>query len=684
MATDNKTSALIDTLIPNYLRDEAPKFVAFFKAYYEFLEQNGKLTERSKNLRNYQDVDQTLDEFLDYFKREVMPSIPNSILADKRLVTKRIRDLYLAKGTENAHKLLFRLLYDEEIEFYYPGNDILRASDGRWVQDNTIRISGPFTGDIASWSGKKVLGQTSGATAFVLRVLKTRESGITVYELYLTSIFGQFLDNESVASTDNTLSGRILSSIGPLQAVNVTFGGAGHRSGDTISFTSSSGSGAEGTITSTNDTSVAFRIVDGGTGYTIDTPLITFGGTGSGANVQITALSNTVNTAVYDDTIGDLRDTRIDANTYITSNSGTITANLAIANSSSVLSAALGKANVETGTISEITFTRGSGYTFLPRVRAHVDDTLLYTYYPDGNVPANAKGKDAVIVANNVAGSIVSVSVNSFGTGYNRNDIVTITNDRVNTENARGTPTVSGVINYPGKYIDTKGFLSWNNRLQDNYYYQEFSYVIKSEQFLKAYKEIVDDTVHPIGTKLFGETKIHSDINIDATISNEPALVIPNETQIDIPVTIESTLNLTPIQPDSIESTAVVPSDLVVLYSISTNSVESTTIVSDDAVMVAAIDTLSIISTEQFSTDSVINFEFDLNSITSTALISTDNTFEITIDPQSFVSYTTDPIPISEAVIGELELIEITVYSANTLNDTITIERVPNPVLIQS
>ena len=68
MATDNKTSILVDSQLPEFLQDEGPKFQAFVRAYYEWLETTGQLTDRSKNLFNYGDIDRTDTEFLKYFQ----------------------------------------------------------------------------------------------------------------------------------------------------------------------------------------------------------------------------------------------------------------------------------------------------------------------------------------------------------------------------------------------------------------------------------------------------------------------------------------------------------------------------------------------------------------------------------------------------------------------------------------
>jgi hypothetical protein len=508
MATDKKTSVLIDNLLPSFIEDEGPRFQAFIKAYYEWLETTNQVTDRSKNLLTYQDVDRTADEFLDYFKREVLSSFPDSIRANKSLVYQKIKDLYRSKGSEQAFRLLFRILYDEEIEFYYPGNDILRASDGVWVQENSIRISSPFTGDPSTLAGEKITGVLTGAFATVDRVTSTTEQGVPVYELFLSDINGTFEDSETVKNNDNTINGVIIASVGPLKGVVISFGGDGHQLGDGVNITSSIGTSANGTVIRTTDNSLNVGITDGGSGYITGLDLDISGGGGSGAIFTITGISNTEQVLVYDDTISDLQNTLINANTFITSNTGSLSANLASSNASSVLSAALGTSNITVGAISSLGFSsRGSNYTSLP------DVSVRYAPVADQNLPDGSggiKGFNAVFDPQRVAGSLAEISINNPGSGYNRANRVTLTNiSRANTRPAFGAPLVTGVIAYPGGYQDTRGFLSWNNKLQDNYFYQEFSYVLKSTKALGVYKQLVTDTIHPAGQKLFGEADIY-------------------------------------------------------------------------------------------------------------------------------------------------------------------------------
>ena len=99
--------------------------------------------ENVSNLMSYADVDDTVDTFFNQFKEEFMKTIPRSLAAgvDQRNILKNIKDLYRAKGTRKGHEIFFRLLLDENIELFYPNQNMLRVSDGNWADDFIIRAT---------------------------------------------------------------------------------------------------------------------------------------------------------------------------------------------------------------------------------------------------------------------------------------------------------------------------------------------------------------------------------------------------------------------------------------------------------------------------------------------------------------------------------------------------------------
>ena len=141
---DQKTSLLINRQVPEFVREEHPNFIAFLEAYYEFLEnkqgtEKNDLITKSKDLRYVSDVDASIAEFENNFFNTYGNLIPRNVEVDKAFLIKHILPLYLAKGSDKSFQLLFRLLFNQEVEVIKPNESILRASDGKWLIENAFR-----------------------------------------------------------------------------------------------------------------------------------------------------------------------------------------------------------------------------------------------------------------------------------------------------------------------------------------------------------------------------------------------------------------------------------------------------------------------------------------------------------------------------------------------------------------
>jgi hypothetical protein len=181
--SDQKTSLLINRQVPEFVREEHPNFIAFLEAYYEFLEtkqgtKKNDLITVSKNLRYVSDVDVSITDFESNFFNTYAELIPREVEVGKATLIKHILPLYLAKGNEKSFKLLFRLLYNEEVEIIQPKLNILRASDGKWLIENAFRISKTiYSNYTANGTNKtfKLVQQvaTNEISVYVNGVLKT-------------------------------------------------------------------------------------------------------------------------------------------------------------------------------------------------------------------------------------------------------------------------------------------------------------------------------------------------------------------------------------------------------------------------------------------------------------------------------------------------------------------------------
>src|SRR6478752_907990 len=134
-------SNFIESQFPLDYRENQEQLVALVKAYYEYLELPGNPLYLSRRLYDIKDIDYTLDEFLVYFKSKYLVDIEFDTKTNIRQVVKHALDLYRSKGTPRELNLLFQLVYGEDIDIYYPSEDIFKTSDGVWFVPTYIELT---------------------------------------------------------------------------------------------------------------------------------------------------------------------------------------------------------------------------------------------------------------------------------------------------------------------------------------------------------------------------------------------------------------------------------------------------------------------------------------------------------------------------------------------------------------
>lgn len=141
MFANNYISTVVDAQLPEFIRADHPVFVTLLKKYYEYMEGNGKTLYENKRLYDYFDVDETRQDLIKYFKSKIIPNFPEETELSTEKLVKAARDFYTKKGTPDSFKFLFRVLYNQEADVYFPKTDILKASDGKWKLPQALRLS---------------------------------------------------------------------------------------------------------------------------------------------------------------------------------------------------------------------------------------------------------------------------------------------------------------------------------------------------------------------------------------------------------------------------------------------------------------------------------------------------------------------------------------------------------------
>lgn len=288
MAVTDKISALVKDQFPDFYKEEGENFLAFIQAYYEYLEQNGKMTDAIQNLESYKDIATTTDDFIAYFINQFLPGIPLNVIADKKLLVKYINQGNQARGTLSAYKLLFRALYNEDIEVVFPADQILKVSDGDWNIDRYLVA--PYDPNNYAFIGQTVKGTESEAEALVEDITRRAVKGRDVMQIFVSNVRGTFNHLEPVRlKGDIGGTGHAPIVEAGISSVEIITPGGEYAAGDKLELISSlNGDFGKVVVTSTEDLggTLTFSLVNGGSGYTPSTDpdgtLIEFiGGDGS-------------------------------------------------------------------------------------------------------------------------------------------------------------------------------------------------------------------------------------------------------------------------------------------------------------------------------------------------------------------------------------------------------------------
>jgi len=326
--SDNKVSLLINRQVPEFVRDEYPLFITFLEAYYEYLEtkqgtQINDLISASKDLRNLSDVDDSIEDFEQQFFNSFATYLPKDVTVDKAFLIKNVLPIYLSKGSEGSFKLLFRMLFSEELELIYPKNNVLRASDGKWTVDNILRIDTDIrsvytaTGNTSFSLAQQV--NNDEVEVYVSGVLKTittdyfirKESKKLVFntapaansevKVIYTNFDIALLKNRQVTGVTSGATAIVEKSVKRIitDRLNLGFPFELFISDKTLVGTFSGGEEIQATIIDDNDALITLRadtfsivnrinVINGGSSYNVgDVVIVTGGGAVTDASAQV-------------------------------------------------------------------------------------------------------------------------------------------------------------------------------------------------------------------------------------------------------------------------------------------------------------------------------------------------------------------------------------------------------------
>ena len=142
--------------------------------------------------------------------------------------------------------------------------------------------------------------------------------------------------------------------------------------------------------------------------------------------------------------------------------------------------------------IGEVTITTaGSGYL--------LGDRVVLTPAA-GDTGLNALGRVSEISS---TGGVKKVMMYNLGVNYKVSPTISIISEL--GKDFSGTVSVSAQANYAGYYANSDGKLGSNKVIQDNHYYQDFSYVMLAEITIDRYRDVIKKLLNPAGMAFFGK-----------------------------------------------------------------------------------------------------------------------------------------------------------------------------------
>ena len=471
-------SVFVERMVPDYVREDHPKFIEFIKGYFEYLERetgiNGELgeyTQISDLLKNI-DIDHALDQFIPEFEKQYLGNIPHNtidpsiIQTDKSFLAKNIKDTYKEKGTVKGIDFLFRREFNTDADIIYPKEFMWKASNSKWHEPQWINIDGTAANTVLFYN-KKIIGQTSGATAFV-----DTEEGITLSDstqLLLTEVNGNFLQGEVILEDVGT-SGNT--------PTTATITSEGIRSDGECAI-----NGAKWNETWINITGPRVEIK-----HATDN---TITGVTSGAYAKV-GVEN-INWTKFD--LTDIQGEFIVGEEVFNTSALNYDPNPTVSFCSSNNEWPLGSFLTERDCMDAMHPDAADPTS------DHYGESSHLFWFPFLTV---TKGIQTV--------------QDSLSVGTSR---PTSREECIALED--GTqPLVKTALWIPnGEWLDSTAFISSDRKMQDNDYYQDFSYVIKSDVPIQAYREVLKKLVHPVGLKLFAEFAFNSSVDMTVEIPTD-------------------------------------------------------------------------------------------------------------------------------------------------------------------
>jgi hypothetical protein len=147
-----KETSRVESLIPSGLRDKSATLIDLLKSYYNYMNFSGNPSYEINSINNARDIDLVDDKYLTLLQKEIAAAIPKNVQIDKVKLYKSLLQYYSVRGSVDSIRLFFKILFQDNVQIYYPREDMLIPSSGNW--DTTALRP--------NYSGNTLTGYSSG------------------------------------------------------------------------------------------------------------------------------------------------------------------------------------------------------------------------------------------------------------------------------------------------------------------------------------------------------------------------------------------------------------------------------------------------------------------------------------------------------------------------------------------
>lgn len=264
---------IFESKLPEYVRESYPNFVNFIKDHISFLEQDDGFLRIIQDWRENNEPSLQVEPYITAILKDLGFESGQHLQVNKNLMLLVLRDFYLARGSEESFRLLFRSLFGEEARVRYPREEMLVPSNAAYGSRHYIftsansRDTEVFADLLANVvnEGGTVEGVTSDAVAGIENISIIYGNGLPFLQIEITLPTVEFEVFEQVVIRSGALT--IAEGVKPVLEIDVVDGGSGYSPGDHVSVMGTSVQGVAVVASTFKGGIESVSVENSGSGY---------------------------------------------------------------------------------------------------------------------------------------------------------------------------------------------------------------------------------------------------------------------------------------------------------------------------------------------------------------------------------------------------------------------------------